>query len=40
MDNPFQSLETQTFEGMLEWEEWVSFDDEGGEFPRLRELSI
>uniref|UniRef100_A0A2N9GCX1 NB-ARC domain-containing protein n=1 Tax=Fagus sylvatica TaxID=28930 RepID=A0A2N9GCX1_FAGSY len=28
MDNPFQSLETQTFEGMLEWEEWVSFDDE------------
>uniref|UniRef100_A0A2N9FCX9 NB-ARC domain-containing protein n=1 Tax=Fagus sylvatica TaxID=28930 RepID=A0A2N9FCX9_FAGSY len=40
MDNPFQSLETLTFEGMLEWEEWVSFDDEGGEFPRLRELSI
>ena len=35
MDKPFQSLETLTFEGMLEWEEWVSSDVEGGEFPCL-----
>ena len=40
MDKPFQSLETLTFEGMLEWEEWVSFDVEGGEFPCMQELSI
>ena len=40
MDKPFQSLETLTFEGMLEWEEWVSSDVEGGEFPCMQELSI
>ena len=37
---PFQSLETLTFEGMLEWEEWDLFDIGKGEFPCLRELSI
>ena len=40
MDKPFQSLETLTFEGMLKWEEWVSSDVKGGEFPCLQELSI
>ena len=38
---PFKSLKTLTFEGMLEWEEWTSF--EGGEFPEfpcLRKLCI
>ena len=40
MDKPFQSLETLTFEEMLEWEEWVSSEVKGGEFPCLRELCI
>lgn len=35
----FKSLETLTFEGMPEWEEWVS-SDTGEEFPCLRELCI
>ncbi|XP_050282404.1 putative disease resistance RPP13-like protein 1 [Quercus robur] len=41
---PFQSLETLTFEEMLEWEEWVPFEaeewDPFGEFPCLQELCI
>ena len=36
----FQSLETLTFEGMLEWEEWVSCEVDESEFPRLQVLSI
>ena len=40
MDKPFQSLETLTFEEMSEWEEWVSSEVGGGEFPCLRELCI
>uniref|UniRef100_A0A2N9FP73 NB-ARC domain-containing protein n=1 Tax=Fagus sylvatica TaxID=28930 RepID=A0A2N9FP73_FAGSY len=40
IDKPFQSLETLTFDGMMEWEEWVSFEVNGGEFPFLRELCI
>ena len=40
MDKPFKSLKTLTFEGMLEWEEWVSFEVGGGEFPSLIELCI
>ncbi|XP_050283524.1 putative disease resistance RPP13-like protein 1 isoform X1 [Quercus robur] len=32
----FQSLETLTFEGMLEWEEWVSCEVDKREFPRLQ----
>ncbi|XP_031260973.1 putative disease resistance RPP13-like protein 1 [Pistacia vera] len=37
---PFPSLETLIFEGMLEWEEWISTEVEGGEFPCLQELHI
>ncbi|XP_050283529.1 putative disease resistance protein At3g14460 isoform X2 [Quercus robur] len=40
MDKPFQSLETLTFDRMLEWEEWIALEVEGGEFPCLRELCI
>ncbi|XP_030963482.1 putative disease resistance RPP13-like protein 1 [Quercus lobata] len=40
MDKPFKSLKTLTFEGMSEWEEWVSFEVGGGEFPSLIELCI
>ena len=35
----FKSLETLIFEGMPEWEEWVS-SVTGGDFPCLRELCI
>lgn len=37
---PFPSLETLIFEAMLEWEEWISTDIEGAEFPCLQELHI
>nr|POE64028.1 putative disease resistance protein [Quercus suber] len=40
MNKPFKSLKTLTFEGMLEWEEWVSFEVGSGEFPSLIELCI
>nr|POF11749.1 putative disease resistance rpp13-like protein 1 [Quercus suber] len=40
MDKPFQSLETLTFDRMLEWEKWIALEVEGGEFPCLRELCI
>ncbi|KAK4592063.1 hypothetical protein RGQ29_016520 [Quercus rubra] len=40
INKPFQSLETLTFEGMLEWEEWLSFEVKGDEFPCLQELCI
>uniref|UniRef100_A0A7N2LCY2 Uncharacterized protein n=1 Tax=Quercus lobata TaxID=97700 RepID=A0A7N2LCY2_QUELO len=40
MDKPFKSLKTISFEGMSEWEGWVSFEVGGGEFPSLIELCI
>ncbi|KAL4600848.1 hypothetical protein ACB092_11G229300 [Castanea dentata] len=40
MDKPFQSLETLTFDRMLEWEKWIALEVAGGEFPCLRELCI
>ncbi|XP_042485513.1 putative disease resistance RPP13-like protein 1 [Macadamia integrifolia] len=37
----FQSLETLSFRGMVEWEEWPEEDEEGGgQFPCLRELIL
>ena len=36
----FRSLKSLTFDGMLEWEEWISLELPGGEFPCLQELCI
>ena len=36
----FKSLKTLTFDGMLEWEEWISLECDGREFPCLQELCI
>ncbi|KAK2636911.1 hypothetical protein Ddye_031703 [Dipteronia dyeriana] len=37
---PFPTLETLVFQGMLNWQEWISPEVEGGEFPCLQELCI
>ncbi|KAJ9685486.1 hypothetical protein PVL29_017504 [Vitis rotundifolia] len=37
---PFGSLQTLVFKEISVWEEWDCFGVEGGEFPRLNELSI
>ncbi|KAK4841666.1 hypothetical protein QYF36_008351 [Acer negundo] len=37
---PFPSLEILIFREMLEWQEWIFADIEGGEFPHLQELYI
>ena len=37
---PFTSLEILTFDGMLEWKEWLPSGGQGGEFPHLQELYI
>ncbi|KAL1332098.1 hypothetical protein AAHE18_11G003700 [Arachis hypogaea] len=37
---PFPSLETLSFEFMLEWEEWNMIDGITSEFPRLSHLSL
>ncbi|XP_023918611.1 putative disease resistance protein At3g14460 [Quercus suber] len=36
----FHSLKSLTFDRMLEWEEWISLERPGGEFPCLQELCI
>ena len=36
----FQSLKPLTFQGMLEWEEWVSSETMGEKFPCLKVFSI
>ncbi|KAL5827247.1 hypothetical protein ACOSQ3_019080 [Xanthoceras sorbifolium] len=37
---PFPTLETLVFEGMSKWQEWISPEVEGGEFPCLQKLCI
>ncbi|KAI9170111.1 hypothetical protein LWI28_022770 [Acer negundo] len=37
---PFPTLETLVFQGMSKWQEWISPEVEGGEFPCLQELCI
>ena len=37
---PFQYLEILHFEDMHEWQDWIPYGVEYGEFPRLRELYI
>lgn len=38
--NPFKSLESLTFDTMLQWREWIPYIDENEAFPRLQELFI
>jgi Leucine-rich repeat (LRR) protein len=37
---PFGALRVLSIKYMVKWEEWFSFENEGGAFPNLRELEI
>ncbi|KAK4841670.1 hypothetical protein QYF36_008522 [Acer negundo] len=39
-DKPFPSLENLVFREMMEWEEWISPEVEGENFPRLKWIGI
>ncbi|KAK1552704.1 hypothetical protein Q3G72_022086 [Acer saccharum] len=39
-DKPFPSLEILVFREMMEWEEWISPEVEGENFPRLKRIGI